>query len=36
SCVSCHNPHAGNATFFLQNYKEGADLSTFCRSCHAM
>ncbi|WP_224985044.1 cytochrome c3 family protein [Geomonas agri] len=34
SCVSCHNPHAGDSLFFLSNYR-GPDYKTeYCRTCH--
>ena len=31
TCVSCHNPHAGDAPLFLKNGKTGMD---FCKNCH--
>lgn len=35
SCASCHNPHASNASFFLNNFNESMDRSDYCKSCHA-
>ena len=33
SCISCHNPHAGDSPFFLAHYKlETRD--EYCRTCH--
>jgi predicted CXXCH cytochrome family protein len=35
SCVSCHNPHAGDSAYFLKFKKSSSDdLFEFCRSCH--
>jgi len=36
TCVSCHNPHAGSSSVFLQKYDGVSDMSTFCRTCHIM
>lgn len=34
SCISCHNPHAGDSPYFLGNYKpETRD--EYCRTCHS-
>ncbi len=34
TCVSCHNPHAGNSNFFLNGYDEAKPRQQFCQSCH--
>lgn len=34
TCASCHNPHAGDAPNFLNNYKPSMSIHYFCLSCH--
>jgi predicted CXXCH cytochrome family protein len=35
SCASCHNPHAGNTPYFLNQY-DGGPIEVFCVTCHEM
>lgn len=34
TCASCHNPHAGDAPNFLNNYTASMSIHRFCLSCH--
>lgn len=34
TCTSCHNPHGGNSSVFLNNYDEAKPRRFFCMSCH--
>ena len=34
TCASCHNPHGGNSSVFLNNYDESMPMKRFCTSCH--
>lgn len=36
TCASCHNPHAGDAPNFLNNYKASMSIHRFCLSCHKL
>lgn len=36
TCASCHNPHAGDAPNFLNNYKASMSIHRFCLSCHRL
>jgi len=34
TCASCHNPHGGNSSIFLNNYDDSRPQNRFCTSCH--
>jgi len=34
TCTSCHNPHGGNSSVFLNGYDEDKPRKFFCMSCH--
>jgi predicted CXXCH cytochrome family protein len=34
TCASCHNPHGGNSSVFLNNYDDSMPMKRFCTSCH--
>ena len=34
TCTSCHNPHGGNSSVFLNGYNEAKSMKFFCMSCH--
>lgn len=34
TCASCHNPHAGDNSSFLNNYNASMPFHDFCKSCH--
>lgn len=36
TCASCHNPHAGDAPNFLNNYQASMPVHLFCLSCHKL
>lgn len=36
TCVGCHNPHPSNANskYLVSDTKDGAEMGSFCATCH--